>query len=115
LWVLDVHDDRSEPAVPVSVSSLIHAADVAVDVPLVGAKDLPVEVEQVLDTLPDPRHARGRRHGFATVLLVAFGAVLAGCTSLAGIGDWVTDLPSGPGPVWGSRVANPVPRPSGGC
>lgn len=78
---------------PVSVSSLIQAVDVAAERSLVEAKDLPVEVWQVLDTLPDPRHARGRRHGLATVLLVAFGAVLAGCTSLAGIGDWAADLP----------------------
>jgi predicted transposase YbfD/YdcC len=50
-------------------------------------------VWRVLETVPDPRRARGRRHGLATVLALALGAVLAGATSLAAIGDWAADVP----------------------
>lgn len=38
--------------------------------------------------LPDPRHRRGRRHPFVSVLLVAASAVLAGARSYAAIGQW---------------------------
>jgi predicted transposase YbfD/YdcC len=85
----------------VSVSSLIRVADVAAEHPFRGAGEVPVEVWQVLDCLPDPRRARGRRHALATVLLVALGGVLAGCTSLAGIGDWAADLPRWSWARWG--------------
>jgi predicted transposase YbfD/YdcC len=50
-------------------------------------------VWQVLDTVPDPRRARGKRHPLATVIALALGAVLAGATSLAAIGDWAGDVP----------------------
>jgi hypothetical protein len=38
--------------------------------------------------LADPRHRRGRRHSFVSVLLIAASAVLAGARSYAAIGQW---------------------------
>ncbi|HVI38501.1 MAG TPA: ISAs1 family transposase, partial [Gaiellales bacterium] len=43
---------------------------------------------QALATVPDPRRARGRRHGLQSVLLLAVGAVLAGARSYAAIAQW---------------------------
>jgi hypothetical protein len=87
--------------VPACVSSLIRVADVVRDhlpdqltmttSPRTG--DVPVAVWHVLDTVPDPRRARGRRHSLATVIALAWGAVLAGATSLAAIGDGAADVP----------------------
>jgi len=60
----------------------------------VGDRDrVPVQVWEVLSTLGDPRDRRGRRHQFATVLVVAVAGVLAGARSLAGIAGWVADQP----------------------
>src|SRR3954447_8511149 len=39
-------------------------------------------------TVPDPRRARGRRHGLQSVLLLAVGAVLAGARSYTAIAQW---------------------------
>src|SRR3954447_2931107 len=39
-------------------------------------------------TVPDPRDARGRRHGLQSVLLLGVGAVLAGARSYAAIAQW---------------------------
>lgn len=85
---------------PVPVSSLIRLADTARDHQLddryggtVGEL-VPLAVWRVLETVPDPRRARGRRHALATVLAVALGAVLAGARSLTAIADWAGDLPS---------------------
>jgi predicted transposase YbfD/YdcC len=55
---------------------------------------VPVQVWEVLSTLGDPRDRRGRRHQFATVLVVALAGVLAGARSLAGIAGWVSDQPA---------------------
>jgi predicted transposase YbfD/YdcC len=84
--------------VPASVSSLIRLADYVEDRPPGSVGDLPLAVWRVLDTLPDPRRARGRRHPLATVMALALGAVLAGARSLAAIGDWAADVP-----VWSWR------------
>jgi predicted transposase YbfD/YdcC len=43
---------------------------------------------QALSGVPDPRKARGRRHGLQSVLLLAVGAVLAGARSYAAIAQW---------------------------
>ena len=43
---------------------------------------------QALAAVPDPRKARGRRHGLPSVLLLAVGAVLAGARSYAAIAQW---------------------------
>src|SRR4051812_34231642 len=44
---------------------------------------------QALAAVPDPRKARGRRHGLQSILLLAVGAVLAGARSYAAIAQWV--------------------------
>ncbi|MDX3556666.1 ISAs1 family transposase [Streptomyces europaeiscabiei] len=41
----------------------------------------------------DPRHRRGKRHPFASVLLIACPAVLAGARSFAAIGQWARNAP----------------------
>jgi predicted transposase YbfD/YdcC len=79
--------------VPACVSSLIHVAGEVRDRSRSSSVEIPVAVWDVLDTVPDPRRARGRRHPLATVLALALGAVLAGATSLAAIGDWAADVP----------------------
>jgi predicted transposase YbfD/YdcC len=90
--------------VPACVSSLIDVAEVVGAGAGAGhdwaaaAGGLPLAVWEVLDTVADPRRARGRRHGLATVLAVALGAVLAGARSLAAIADWAADVP-----VWSWR------------
>lgn len=92
---------------PASASSLIQVADQIRRVLDPGSDDLPLGVWQVLDTLPDPRWRRGRRHSLATVLALALGAVLAGATSLAAIGDWATDVPAWSWSWW--RIARRPP------
>jgi len=37
--------------------------------------------------VPDPRHARGIRHGVLAILLLGAGAVLTGARSFAAIGE----------------------------
>ncbi|WP_234367286.1 ISAs1 family transposase [Streptomyces pluripotens] len=46
-----------------------------------------------LRTLADPRHRRGKRHSFVSVLLVACSAVLTGARSFAAIGQWAASAP----------------------
>jgi DDE_Tnp_1-associated len=43
---------------------------------------------QALAGVPDPRKARGRRHGLRSMLLLTVGAVLAGARSCAAIAQW---------------------------
>lgn len=78
---------------PASVSSLIRVTDRVREQGPAASGDVPLVVWQVLDTLADPRRARGRRHALATVLALGLGAVLAGARSLAAIGDWAADVP----------------------
>lgn len=85
---------------PASVSSLIRVVDHVRDHKPGDGGDLPLVVWQVLDAVPDPRGARGRRHHLATVVALALGAVLAGATSLAAIGDWAGDVPRGSWRRW---------------
>lgn len=47
-----------------------------------------ISLLQALAAVPDPRKARGRRHGLRSVLLLAVGAVLAGARSYAAIAQW---------------------------
>ncbi len=47
-----------------------------------------ISLLQALSSVPDPRKARGRRHGLQSVLLLAVGAVLAGSRSYAAIAQW---------------------------
>lgn len=48
---------------------------------------------QRLSTLADPRHRRGKRHPFVSVLLIACSAVLTGARSFAAIGQWARNAP----------------------
>ncbi|WP_369354637.1 ISAs1 family transposase [Streptomyces sp. cg2] len=48
---------------------------------------------QRLATLADPRHRRGKRHPFVSVLLIACSAMLAGARSFAAIGQWACSAP----------------------
>ncbi|WP_228396699.1 transposase family protein [Streptomyces sp. RB17] len=48
---------------------------------------------QRLATLADPRHRRGKRHPFVSVLLIACSAVLSGARSFAAIGQWARNAP----------------------
>lgn len=50
-------------------------------------------LHQRLLTLADPRHRRGKRHPFVSVLLVACSAVLTGARSFAAIGQWASRAP----------------------
>ncbi|WP_333742983.1 transposase family protein [Streptomyces ardesiacus] len=70
-----------------------------------------------LDSVPDPRDRRGRRHPLPALLAAAAAAVLAGARSLAAIGQWITDAPGwavsalgfAPDPLTGQVV---VPHPA---
>ena len=57
----------------------------------------PPGLPQRLATLADPRHRRGKRHPFVSVLLIACSAVLAGARSFAAIGSRRTHMLFGPG------------------
>src|SRR3954463_6484519 len=47
-----------------------------------------ISLLRALSAVPDPRDARGRRHGLQSILLLAVGAVLAGARSYAAIAQW---------------------------
>lgn len=93
---------------PASVSSLIGRVDEVRDLlgELVGG--LAVAVVTALEVLPDPRRAQGRRHGMATVVGLALGAVAAGARSLSAIADWVAALPRWAWSRWGIRRCPPA-------
>jgi hypothetical protein len=55
--------------------------------------------------LADPRHRRGRRHPFVSVLPTAASAVLAGARSYAAIGQWARSAPQDALARLGARVA----------
>ncbi|GAA1305532.1 ISAs1 family transposase [Streptomyces sanglieri] len=58
-----------------------------------------------LRTLADPRHRRGKRHPFVSVLLVACSAVLTGARSFAAIGQWARNAPQDALARLGARTA----------
>lgn len=93
---------------PASVSSLIRCVDDVHDLLDGPVDDLPLVLVDVLEVLPDPRRAQGRRHGLACVVAVSLGAVSAGARSLAAIGDWVAALPRWSWPRWGIRRCPPA-------
>lgn len=47
----------------------------------------------LLESVPDPRARRGKRHALAGLLVVGVAAVLAGARSFAAIGDWAAAHP----------------------
>lgn len=44
----------------------------------------------LLSQVPDPRHARGKRHAWPVILTVISAAIAAGCTTPHAIGQWTT-------------------------
>ncbi len=78
---------------PAPVSSLIRAADALAGGEVGPVHDVPVAVWDVLSTIIDGRHRRGRRHELATVLVLSVAAVVAGARTLASIAGWAADLP----------------------
>jgi|1185.fasta_scaffold81988_1 DDE_Tnp_1-associated len=48
-----------------------------------------------LQSVPDPRHASGRRHPLAAILALSCAAMLAGCDSLLAIAEWGRDPHAG--------------------
>jgi predicted transposase YbfD/YdcC len=52
-----------------------------------------VRLLQALQSVPDPRRARGRRHGLQSVLLLALQAVMAGASSWVAIAQWAASAP----------------------
>jgi hypothetical protein len=50
----------------------------------------------VLESVPDPRDRRGVRYPLPGVLALAITAVIAGCRSFAGIGQWAAGAAAGP-------------------
>ncbi|QNK82073.1 ISAs1 family transposase [Nakamurella sp. PAMC28650] len=51
----------------------------------------PAALLRALRSVPDPRSARGRRHGLSTILAVAACAVIAGARSFVAIAEWAAD------------------------
>lgn len=47
---------------------------------------------QLLTHMPDPRHARGKRHQLPAILAVSVAAVISGATSLAAISAYAQDV-----------------------
>jgi predicted transposase YbfD/YdcC len=81
----------SERPVPASSSSPTVLLDAVTDAGLPPGRLDAVEsigLLQALAAVPDPRKARGRRHGLRSMLLLAVGAVLAGARSYAAIAQW---------------------------
>ena len=46
---------------------------------------------EVLGSVPDPRQARGIRHGFVGIIAIGLAAVLAGARSFVAISEWAAD------------------------
>ncbi len=73
------------PATSSSPSALIPAVKAAdsPSAPLSAADS--IRLLQALEWVPDPRRARGRRHGLQSVLLLGLQAVMAGASSWVAI------------------------------
>lgn len=52
-----------------------------------------IRLLHALRSVPDPRRARGRRHGLQSVLLLALQAVMAGASSWVAIAQWAATAP----------------------
>ena len=52
-----------------------------------------IRLLHALRSVPDPRRARGRRHGLQSVLLLGLQAVMAGANSWAAIAQWAQTAP----------------------
>src|SRR3954454_2366092 len=87
--VLD-HVRKPVPAVQVSpIVAVLDHPEVSLDPQSVPAVAL--SLVEVFGEVPDPRKARGVRHGVAAVLLLGACAVLTGARSFAAIGEYAHD------------------------
>jgi len=83
------------PATSSSPSALATALETAdsPSAPLSAADS--IRLLHALRSVPDPRRARGRRHGLQSVLLLALQAVMAGASSWVAIAQWAATAPQG--------------------
>ncbi len=81
------------PATSSSPSTLTTALEAAESplAPLWAADS--IRLLHALRSVPDPRRARGRRHGLQSVLLLALQAVMAGASSWVAIAQWAATAP----------------------
>jgi predicted transposase YbfD/YdcC len=81
------------PATSSSPSALIPALEAAdsPSAPLSAADS--IRLLHALESVPDPRRARGRRHGLQSVLLLGLQAVMAGASSWVAIAQWAATAP----------------------
>jgi hypothetical protein len=61
---------------------------------------------EVFATIPDFRHARGKRHSLSALLLLACVAMLAGVRGPSGIADWAKNY----GEPWRTRLGFTHPK-----
>src|SRR4051794_19733189 len=90
--VSKVLDHVRKPVPAVQVSPIVAALDhpeVSLDPQSVPAVAL--SLVEVFGGVPDPRKARGVRHGVAAILLPGACAVLTGARSFAAIGEYAHD------------------------
>jgi predicted transposase YbfD/YdcC len=84
-------------AVPAVVVSPIVAVLEQADLPVlhpddhVGAGAVAVPLVEAFERVPDPRRARGIRHGLVPLLVLAACAVMTGARSFAAIGEYARD------------------------
>src|SRR3954462_6569020 len=92
MGVSKVLDQVRKPVPAVQVSPIVTALDhpeVSLDPQSVPAAAL--SLVEVFGEVPDPRKARGIRHGVAAILLLGACAVLTGARSFAAIGEYAHD------------------------
>jgi hypothetical protein len=84
-------------AVPAAVVSPIVAVLEQADLPVLDPDDragtaaVALPLVEALERVPDPRRARGIRHGLVPLLVLAACAVMTGARSFAAIGEYARD------------------------
>src|SRR3954454_16095236 len=109
--VSKVLDHVRKPVPAVQVSPIVAALDhpeVSLDPQSVPAAAL--SLVEVFGEVPDPRHARGVRHGVAAILLLGACAVLTGARSVAAVAEYAHD--TGRAILYPLGVGAVVPPPS---
>ena len=85
------------PASSSSLSVLAPVIGVGASPPVPLSAMESIRLVQALNTVPDPRRRRGRRHGLQSVLLLAVQAVMAGAGSWVAIAQWAATAPQAVG------------------
>lgn len=84
--------------------------------PMLNINTLPLEgsgsLMEMLQTLTDPRRARGVRHSVATVVAIAVCAALSGARSFVAIGEWAGALPTNVLKRLGAKRPEPPSEPT---